>query len=80
MHKVDPGIARHHLAGIDLGQIEQVVDVAEQRRRIAADDAEVAPLQLGQVVGVGEHAFGRAEDQCQRRAQLVADVGKEVAF
>ncbi|MNQ10540.1 hypothetical protein D3C85_233810 [compost metagenome] len=52
----------------------------EQRRGITLDDPEVAPLQLVEIRPTGENGLDRAEDQSQRRAQLMADIGEEVAL
>ena len=78
--QVDTRVIHIYLAGVELGDVEQVVDVLEQCRGIALDDCEVTPLQFGEILPGGEHGFRRAEDQRQRRAQLVTDVGEEVAL
>ncbi len=71
-----------HLAALDLGQVEHVVDQAEQVARIALDLAHV----LGQRRRVsavadlfGQH-FAIADDGRERRAQFMAHVGDEGAL
>ena len=73
------GRVHAHLAGLDLGEVEDVVDDAEQ----------IAPAGMD-VAGIGEiarilhrpqmlvlHHFGKAHDGVQRRAQLMAHIGEE---
>ncbi|MNZ65250.1 hypothetical protein D3C78_834370 [compost metagenome] len=52
----------------------------DQCRGIAMDDPEVAPLQLAEIRPTGENGFYWAEDQSQRRAQFMADIGEKVAL
>ncbi len=53
--------------------------MGEQHPRVAQDHLEVVPLGIaGRQVGVGQQPLGRAQDQRERRAQLVAHVGEEL--
>ena len=70
-----------HLAGLDLGEVEDVVDEPEQ---VLAGGLDL--LEVGDDVGMArgrrvlrEH-LAVAEDRVQRRAQLVAHVGEERAL
>ncbi|CAM5596205.1 hypothetical protein KAURM247S_05187 [Kitasatospora aureofaciens] len=82
---VEQGVQRHrvdvqvHLAGLDLGQVEDVVDELEQVGAGGVDDAGVLDLLGGQVPGgvLGEQ-LGQDEQAVERRAQLVAHVGQEL--
>ena len=66
------------LAGIDLGEIEDVVDDGEQR--IAGFDDDVGEgLLARRQLGLGEQ-FGHAEHAVHRRADLVAHIGQEFGF
>ena len=67
------------LARLDAREVEEVLDEALQPCRVALDDAEEA---LGSLGILGErhlHGLGGREDGGDRRAQLVRDVGDEVA-
>ncbi len=61
-----------HLAGLDLGQIEDVVDQGEEMLAAAEDVADEPPLLFGHLSkqAVDEH-LGEADDGVQRRPQLV---------
>ena len=66
-------------AGVDRGEVENVVDDRQQRRRRFGDEAGVFEL-LGVEradAAVGEQ-LGEADDVGQRRAQLVGDVIDEI--
>jgi hypothetical protein len=65
-------------AALDAGELEQVVDELLQAQRVAEHDAQPLPLLV--VDRLGERIFGRPQDQRQRRAELVADVGEEVGL
>ena len=68
-----------HLAGLDLGEVEDVVDQREQVPAGAQHALErlelVFPLQVARVLV--QH-LGDADDRVQRRAQLVRHVGQEL--
>ena len=69
------------LPGLDLRQVENVVDQLEQVLAAGADRADVvAALGLVAVVGVADEQLGEAEDAVERRANLVAHVGQELAL
>ena len=67
-----------HLAGLDLGEVEDVVEQSEQRARRA--------LGLECVVGLARRQLGpaqqrqHAQDRVHRRADLVAHVGEKLAL
>ena len=66
------------LAGLDLGEVEDVVDHREQRLGRAAHRLRVLAL-LRVQMGVEQEA-GHADDAVHRRADLVAHVGEELAL
>ena len=70
-----------HLAGLDLGEVE---DVVEQREEVPAGVANVAEVVLLTVVEVAEHALqqdlGEADDRVQRGAQLVRHAREELGL
>ena len=76
---IDLGQVERHGAGVDGGEIENVVDQREQRVGRGGDVAEIFALL------VGERAEGRiaeemreADDVGERRAQFVGDVMHEI--
>ena len=75
---VEDRLLEAQLAGFDLREIEQVVDEKQQRVRTGADSLEPVALlerQLG-----GAHELGHAKDGVQRRPDLVAHAGEELAL
>src|SRR6185312_2283874 len=74
------GVEGHHLqldlAGLDLREIQDVVDDAEQRLGRAVDDLPEAALALAEI-GIEQH-LGGAEHAVEGRADLVADGGQEL--
>ena len=70
---------RLHLAALDLGQVEDVVDHLQQRLARLLDVQHVPLLLVVQGVDRAED-LAEAEDAVQRRAQLVAHGGQEVAL
>ncbi len=60
-----------------LGDVEQIVHVPEERARVANDDVEVATSRV-RCIGRSEEALGRPEDQRQGRSQLVAHAREEL--
>ena len=66
------------LAGLDLGQVEDLVDQSEQVAAAALDPAERRALLLVErPVHAGEERVGEAEDRVHRRSKLVAHAGEE---
>ena len=72
------GRVQLELAGLDLGEVEQVVDEAEQVVGRGLDRLEALPLVLGQ--RRVEDQLGHAEDGVHGGADLVADVGQELVL
>ena len=66
------------LAGLDLGEVENVVDDGQQRIGAAAGGLDVIALLVGQF-GV-EQQRGHADDAVHGRADLVAHVGQELGL
>ena len=70
-----------HLAGLDLRQVEDVVDERQQVLARGVDLLEVGgEVLLAQVFGLFLQHLAVADDGVQRRAQLVAHVGQELAL
>ncbi len=63
---------------LDLREVEDLVDDAQERQRRAANDAHGLAVRLGQVA-VGQH-FDHADHAVHRRADLVAHGGQERAL
>ena len=72
------GVVELELAGLDLGEVEQVVDHLQQGVGRGLDDRQVLPLLGGQRRVEGE--LGHAEDGVHGGADLVADVGQELVL
>ncbi len=73
------GERERELAGLDLGQVEHVVDQAEQVLAVALDPLEHVAHLLGRfAVDAVADQLGVAEDGVERRAQLVAHIGEEL--
>ena len=71
--------AQLDLAGLDFGEVEHVVDHAQEVFAAGLDDAE-ALLLIGRHAGIGLEHLGVADDAVERRAQLVAHSGEEGTF
>ena len=69
---------KHHLAGFDLRQVEQVVDEAAHAHGLLVDDARGFGVVFRLLQGAVDHGLREALDGRQRRLQLVRDVGQEV--
>ena len=72
------GRVQLELAGLDLGEVEQVVDDAQQVVGGRLDRPQALPLVLGQ--RRVEDQLGHAEDGVHGGADLVADVGQELVL
>src|SRR6185503_12441116 len=74
-HQVEDLRVEGHLAGFDLGHVEDVADQVEQVLAVLLDDTQIVLHLAGQVaVDPFQHDLGKAEDRVQRCAQLVAHV------
>ena len=81
LRKVDRLGPELHLAGLDLRQIEHVVDQLQQVPGAGEDVAEVLPvLRRDRPDLAVVHQLGEADDRVERRAQLVRHVGEELAL
>ena len=68
-------------AGLDLGDVEHVVDEAEQVAGGRLDLAQVGQqLGLAQILQLLAEHLGVPDHRGERRAQLVAHIGQELAF
>ena len=67
-----------HLAGLDFGNVQDVVDDREQRLAAGPDGLDVVPL-LRRQTGAQEQA-GHGDDAVHGRANLVAHVGDELGL
>ena len=65
--------------GLDHRQVEQLVDELGEMVDLALDLGREVLRRRGVVDGSGGEGLGQQLDRGQRRAQLVADVGDEVA-
>ena len=65
-------------AGLDLGEVEHVVDQREERLRAAADDVDVLALRVVEI-GLGEN-LRHADHAVHGRADLVGDVREKIAL
>ena len=67
------------MAGFDLGQIEHVIDEAEQMLAVGLQAFEYAEHLLRWLaIRAVRHQFGVAQDRVERCAQLMAHIGKEL--
>ncbi len=70
-----------HLAGLDLREVEDVVDQTEQVLGVVIDAPEAVGLGVGErSLSASEHGVGEAEDDRQGGAELVAHVREELAL
>ncbi len=77
----DLGDVELHDAGVDGGEVENVVDDGEQHRRRRADMLDIFALARRQRPGRRQRQqLGEADDVGQRRAQLVGDVLDEIVL
>ena len=75
------GAAELQSPGFDLGQVENVIDELEQMSTAIENVVRVLELAVVQVAKRLVHEYlGKADDGVQRRAQLVAHVGEELAL
>ena len=72
------GGVQFQLAGLDLREVEQIVDDAQQVVGRRLRRLQALPLVVGQRRVQGQ--LGHAEDGVHRRADLVADVGQELVL
>src|SRR5204862_7882696 len=69
------------LSGLELRQQEEVVDQLQQAGRVAVDGVDERALhRLQPSVRLARQRRGRRKNERERRAQLVADVGEELAL
>ena len=71
--------AKLELAGFDLGEVQHLVDDAEQMDAGAVHAAQrFLRLVRAQPRRVGDHHLGQPDDGIERRAHLVAHAGEEL--
>ena len=75
---VDGGHIEAQLASVDAREVEQVIDEPEEAPGVALDAREELPL--GQCELGRQPVFDGDQDEGERRAQLVGDVGEELAL
>src|SRR5262249_51991106 len=75
------GEFEYELPGLDLGEIQNIVDETEQMPAVGLKAFEYAKHLLGRLaVGPVRHQFGVPQDRVERRAQFVAHISKELRF
>ena len=77
---VDFGLAPLRLAGLDLREVEHLVDQPRQTFALLRDDAEKAFALLGVDIRMLEQDLRKGADRGERRAQLVRHGGDEVVL
>ncbi|MFT3684773.1 MAG: hypothetical protein QM783_07545 [Phycisphaerales bacterium] len=75
-------VFHRHATGLDLGDVEDVVDDREQVLAVAVDGVDALEALAGckGAVAVVSEEFGKAQDGGHGRADLVAHVGQELAL
>src|SRR6185436_9252151 len=76
--KIEGGFAQHHATGLDLGQIEHIVDERKQVFAASQNGIEILVNALWQLAPAQK--TGKPKDDIERRAQLVTHVGEENAL
>src|SRR6516225_1522233 len=75
------GEFENELTGLDLGQIEHVIDESEQVFAVGLKAFEYAKHLLGRLaVSAVRHQFGVTQDGVERCAQLVTHIGQKLRF
>src|SRR5262249_25079821 len=71
----------NQLAGLDLRQIEHVIDESEQVLAVGLKSSEYAEHLFGRLtVSAVCHQFGVAQNGVERRAQFVTHIGEKLRF
>ncbi len=73
--QVERDIVEHQLAGLDLREVENLVDDAQQVVSGFLDGAQVVELARGQLAFLQQ--MGEAQNAIERRADFMAHVGQE---
>ena len=76
--QIERFMSQYHLAGFELGKIQNVIDDAQQRVGRLLDHVEIVTLLSGEFTLVKEP--GEANDPVHRRADLMAHVREELGF
>ena len=63
--------------GLDLGQVENVIEQIQQRLAAVIDETEAAAVLVGQC-GIRLQHIGHAQNAVQRRPDFMAHIGNEV--
>ena len=78
---IDVGPADFHAPRFHFGQVEDIVDQAQQILARAVDDLRLPDLFDAQMpLVVAGHHLGQQDDRVERRAQLVGHVGQKLRF
>lgn len=82
MRHVDLVFLKDVAAGLDLGNIEDIVDDVEKMAATAMDVVRIFPVAVAaeRAEHFLTHDFGKADNGVERRAQLMAHVRKEFCF
>src|SRR5262249_51964787 len=68
-----------HAAGFDLGEVEKLVDQAEEVFRADQNLLEILLLHISNLpAGSSQNDTGKPDDRVQRRAELMADIGEKL--
>ncbi len=69
------------IAGVDFGEVQNLVDGVEQMRPALADAVEIFPLPpVYRAGGAARQHFRKPDDGVERGAQLVAHIGEKLRF
>ena len=82
LHRIDVFLRQREPAGLDLREVEDVVDQRQQMLAAFMDIAGILPVMpvAQRTEHLGDHHLGEAEDGVKRRAQLMAHIGQEFRF
>ncbi len=76
--QIEFDILQLQLAGLDFGEIQQIVDQGKQAAGRGFDDVDVTALLPGQIRF--KHQVAHSDDAVNRSAQLVTHLGEEIAL
>src|SRR3546814_12183191 len=75
-------MAQIQLAGLDLGEVQDVIDDLQQMPAALVNIAGIAVVAVAAELAVQlvQHDLGKTDDGVERRAQLVPHVGEELGL